>query len=298
MNNQSTSIGRPEVESFFDSQTNTISHVVIDKETNKVAVIDSVLDYEANSAEIYYDSANRIIDFIEKHGYQVEWIIETHAHADHLSAAPYIQEKLGGKLAINKNINIVQDVFGKVFNFGTEYAKDASQFDYLFEDEETFKIGNLNAKVIHTPGHTPADSTIVIEDAAFVGDTLFMPDFGTARCDFPGGSAEDLYDSIQKIFTLPKNTRLFMCHDYLPEGRTEFKWETTVAEQIENNIHVSKNKNKSEFVELRTKRDKTLNMPKLIIPSIQLNINAGKLPKAEENQTQYLKIPLNKFNKL
>ena len=298
MNNQSTSIGRPEVESFFDSQTNTISHVVIDKETKKVAVIDSVLDYEANSAQIYYDSANRIIDFIEKHEYQVEWIIETHAHADHLSAAPYIQEKLGGKLAINKNINIVQDVFGKVFNFGTEYAKDASQFDYLFEDEETFKIGNLNGKVIHTPGHTPADSTIVIEDAAFVGDTLFMPDFGTARCDFPGGSAEDLYDSIQKIFKLPKNTRLFMCHDYLPEGRTEFKWETTVAEQIENNIHVSKNKNKSEFVELRTKRDKTLNMPKLIIPSIQLNINAGKLPKAEENQTQYLKIPLNKFNKL
>lgn len=298
MKNQSTSKGKVLVESFFDEKTNTISHIAIDKETSFVAVIDSVLDYEANSAEIYYESANRIIDFIKQNNYKVQWIIETHAHADHLSAAPYIQEKLGGKLAINKNIKIVQNEFGKVFNFGTEYAKDASQFDHLFENNEKFKIGNLNAQVLNTPGHTPADSTIIVEDAAFVGDTLFMPDFGTARCDFPGGSAEQLYDSIQKIFELPKKTRLFLCHDYLPQGRTEYKWITTIEEQIEKNIHVSKYKNKKEFIEMRNQRDKTLNMPKLIIPSIQLNINAGKLPKAENNDIQYLKIPLNKFNNL
>jgi len=298
MKTQSTSLGNPEVESFFDPNTNTISHVVIDRSTNKVAVIDSVLDYEASSAQISYESSQKIIDFIQLNNFQVEWIIETHAHADHLSAAVYIQEKLGGKLAINSNIKTVQDVFGKVFNFGTEYAKDASQFDHLFEDEEEFKIGNLNAKVIHTPGHTPADSTILVEDAAFVGDTLFMPDFGTARCDFPGGSAEKLYQSIQKIFSLPANTRLFLCHDYLTKNRNEYKWETTVAEQKKHNIHVGQEKSKDQFVKMRSQRDKTLSMPKLIIPSIQININAGKLPKAETNQTQYLKIPINKFNQL
>lgn len=298
MQTQSTSLGNPEVESFFDSNTNTISHVVIDRSTNKVAVIDSVLDYEPSSAQITYESSQRIIDFIQTNNFQVEWIIETHAHADHLSAAVYIQQKLGGKLAINSKIKIVQDVFGKVFNFGTEYAKDASQFDHLFEDQEEFNIGNLKAKILHTPGHTPADSTILVEDAAFVGDTLFMPDFGTARCDFPGGCAETLYQSIQKIFSLPPNTRLFLCHDYLPNNRQEFQFETTVAEQIQHNIHVGKHISQAQFVKMRNDRDKTLSMPKLIIPSIQVNINAGKLPKAENNQTQYLKIPINQFNHL
>lgn len=292
---QSTSNGTPIVESFFDKNTNTVTHIAIDPSTNKVAIIDSVLDYEPHAAKTSFESANRIINFIEKHNYQVQWLIETHAHADHLSAAPYLQEKLGGKLAINAKIKVVQEVFGKIFNFGTEFARDASQFDHLFEDNEKFKLGNIDAHVIYTPGHTPADSTVIIGDAAFVGDTMFMPDFGTARCDFPGGSAETLYNSIQRIYQLPDQTRLFMCHDYLPQGRTEFAWETTVLEQKNNNIHVAQNKDMQTFIETRTARDKTLGMPRLIIPSIQVNINAGKLPAKEENGTSYLKIPLDKF---
>ena len=295
MKTRSTSTGTPLVESFFDTNTNTVSHVVIDQSTNQVAIIDSVLDYEPNAAKTSFESADKIISFIKENNYQVQWLIETHAHADHLSAAPYLQSKLGGKLAINAKIKIVQEVFGKIFNFGTEFARDASQFDHLFQDNEKFKLGNIDAHVIYTPGHTPADSTVIIGDAAFVGDTMFMPDFGTARCDFPGGSAETLYNSIQRIYQLPDQTRLFMCHDYLPAGRTEFAWETTVAEQKAHNIHVATDKDKQSFIETRTNRDKTLGMPRLIIPSIQVNINAGKLPAKEDNGTSYLKIPIDKF---
>jgi len=289
------SVGTPTVHSFFDPVTHTVSHVVVDETTMKAAVIDSVMDYEPNSAKISFESADRLIQFIQKNGWEVEWIIETHVHADHLSAAPYIREKLGGNLAIGESITVVQEVFGKVFNFGTEFQCDANQFDRLFKDGEGFKLGSIDAYVLHTPGHTPADMTYVIGDAAFVGDTLFMPDFGTARCDFPGGSAETLYESIQKIFELPEETRLFMCHDYLPKGRTEYEWEATVKAEKEQNIHVGQGHGKEEFINMRSKRDASLGMPRLIIPSIQVNINGGRMPKAEENGTAYLKIPINQF---
>lgn len=284
----------PKVHSFFDSATNTISHLVVDEATKACAVIDSVLDYEPNAAKISFESADAIIELIEKQGLHLEWIIETHAHADHLSAAPYIQQKLGGKIAIGESIKIVQEVFGKIFNFGTEFARDASQFDHLFKDGDTFMLGSIQGRAIYTPGHTPADMTYVIGDAAFVGDTLFMPDYGTARCDFPGGSAETLYESAQKIFALPESTRLFMCHDYLPQGRKDFAWETTVGEEKEKNIHLGRvaGKSKAEFVQMRAARDATLGMPHLILPSIQVNIQAGRLPKAENNGVSYLKIPL------
>ncbi len=295
MKNFSTSSGTPIVHSFFDDATNTVSHVIVDKTTQKCAIIDTVLDYEPNAAKISFISADKIINFVQKNNLKTQWILETHAHADHLSAAPYIQQKLGGTLAIGEHIKKVQEVFGKVFNFGTEFERDASQFDHLFKDGETFKVGNIEAKALHTPGHTPADLVYVIGDAAFVGDTLFMPDFGTARCDFPGGSAEEMYASVQKIYTLPDETRIFLCHDYLPEGRTEYIWETTVAEQKKNNIHVATNKDQADFIKMRTERDTKLGMPKLIIPSIQTNICAGNLPQAEENGTQYLKVPINKF---
>jgi len=290
-----TSPGTPSVHSFFDIATNTVSHIVVDQETHMCAIIDTVLDFEPNAAAISFASADKIIDFVQKEGLKVEWIIETHAHADHLSAAPYIQQKLGGTLAIGEHIKEVQEVFGKVFNFGTEFQRDASQFDHLFKDGDTFMLGNIKARVMHTPGHTPADMTYIIGNAAFVGDTIFMPDFGTARCDFPGGSAETMYQSIQKIYSLPDETRLFLCHDYLPEGRDEYVWETTVAEQKSQNIHVAMDKSKDTFIEMRTTRDAKLGMPKLIIPSIQTNIRAGHLPNAEDNGTQYLKVPINTF---
>ena len=292
MQTYSISKGTPEVHSFFDTDTNTVSHIAIDTKTNKAAIIDSVLDFDPKAGRTSLESANKLIEFIKSNSLEVEWLIETHAHADHLSAAPYLQKELGGTLAIGENIKIVQEVFGKIFNFGTEFARDASQFDRLFKDNDTFKLGSIDCKVIHTPGHTPADTTVIIGDAGFVGDTLFMPDFGTARCDFPGGSAEDLYDSIHKIYQLPDQTRLFMCHDYLPEGRNTYAWQSTVAEQKKSNIHVKIENNKQEFVQMRTKRDKTLSMPRLILPSVQVNINAGKLPPAEDNGTQYLKIPI------
>ncbi len=295
MKTTSSSKGTPTVHSFFDAFTNTVSHVVVDESTGKAAIIDSVMDYEPNSAKISFESADRLIQFVQENAWEVQWIIETHAHADHLSAAPYIQEKLGGILAIGEHITIVQEVFGKVFNLGTDFERDASQFDKLFKDGETFKLGSIDAHVIYTPGHTPADMTYVIGDAAFVGDTLFMPDFGTARCDFPGGSAETLYSSIQKIFALPEETRLFMCHDYLPEGRSEYVWETTVKEEKERNIHVSQEHDKNEFIKMRTERDATLGMPRLIIPSIQVNVRGGRLPQAEDNAVQYLKVPINQF---
>ena len=285
----------PKVKAFFDENTFTYSYVVTDPDTKKCAIVDSVLDYAPNSGRTSTKSADEIIKYVTDNGLDVEWILETHVHADHLSAAPYLKAKLGGKTAIGSHVTNVQEIFSGVFNAGPEFAKDGSQFDHLIEDGDGFKIGNIEAKAIHTPGHTPACMTYVIGDAGFVGDTLFMPDYGTARCDFPGGDANTLYDSIQKIFALPEETRLFMCHDYLPEGRNEFVWETSVKEQKERNIHVGANRPETEFVEMRQKRDSKLDMPKLIIPSIQVNIQAGKLPASEGNGTSYLKIPINKF---
>ncbi|PIZ30744.1 MAG: MBL fold metallo-hydrolase [Alphaproteobacteria bacterium CG_4_10_14_0_8_um_filter_53_9] len=283
----------PHVKAFFDHDTNTVSYVVNDPATKVCAVIDSVLDYNPDAGRTQANSADEIIAYIKAKGFTVEWILETHAHADHLSAAPYLQEKLGGTLAIGENITVVQNVFGKIFNAGTEFQRDGNQFDQLFEEGDAFKIGSLEAHVLHTPGHTPACLTYVIGDAAFVGDTLFMPDYGSARCDFPGGDARVLYQSVQKLFALPPETRLFMCHDYLPEGRTTHQWETTVAEQKAHNIHLHEGVIEDEFVAMRTARDAKLGMPRLILPSVQVNIRAGHLPEPEDNGTSYLKIPIN-----
>ncbi len=285
---------KPEVTAFFDEQTNTISYVVKDPASSACAIIDSVMDIDYAAGRISYESANEIIKFVQDNGLKVEWLIETHAHADHLSAAPYILQKLGGKLGIGENIKIVQEVFGKVFNEGTEFQRDGSQFDKLFKEGDTYQIGSMTGFAMHTPGHTPACMTHVIGNAAFVGDTLFMPDGGTARADFPGGDARQLYRSIKKVLELPDTMRLFMCHDYAPDGR-EIKWETTVAEEKANNIHVRDGISEDEFVRMRTERDATLDMPRLIIPSIQVNIRAGKLPPAEDNGTHYLKVPVNKL---
>jgi glyoxylase-like metal-dependent hydrolase (beta-lactamase superfamily II) len=285
----------PAVQAFFDKDTNTVSYVVSDPATQRCAVIDSVLDYDPASGRTSTTSADALITYVQAQGLTVDWMLETHAHADHLSAAPYIQEKLGGTLAIGENIKIVQDVFGKIFNAGTEFQRDGSQFDKLFNEGDTFKIGDIEAHVLHTPGHTPACLTYVIGDAAFVGDTLFMPDYGSARCDFPGGDARALYRSVRKIFALPPETRLFMCHDYLPAGRTDYVWETTVAEQRAKNIHLHDGVSEDEFVAMRTARDAKLGMPRLILPSVQVNMRAGHMPEPEENGTSYLKIPVNKL---
>lgn len=293
MKTPTVSNGAVDVYSFFDPFTYTVSHIVVDPKTNKAAVIDSVMDYEPKGASISFESADRMIDFIKENGFEVEWVLETHAHADHLSAAPYVQEKLGGKIAIGEKIKVVQNVFGKIFNEGTDFARDASQFGRLFKDGDTFKLGLVDVRVMHTPGHTPADITYIVGDAAFVGDTLFMPDFGTARCDFPGGSAHKLYDSIQQIFELDDDMRLFMCHDYLPDNRDEYAWETTVKEERERNVHVGDGADKESFVEMRESRDETLDMPRLIIQSIQVNMRAGNLPEPEDNGTSYLKTPIN-----
>ncbi len=286
---------RPDVKAFFDEDTFTVSYVVTDPATRRCAVVDSVLDYEPESGRTSYRSADAVIAHVKAHGLTVEWLIETHVHADHLSAAPYIKEKIGGRLGIGENITIVQDVFGKIFNAGTEFQRDGRQFDHLFKDGEEFTVGTLPAHAIHTPGHTPACMTWVIGDAAFVGDTLFMPDFGTARCDFPGGDARQLYRSIQKIFALPDETRLFMCHDYKAPGRDEYRWETTVGEEKRHNVHVHEGVSEDEFIAMRTARDKTLGMPRLIIPSVQVNMRGGELPPPEDNGTRYLKVPLNVF---
>lgn len=286
---------RAEVKSFFDKNTHTVTHVVSDVETNSCAIIDSVLDYDPHSGRTSHYSADKLISYIKNHNLTVEWILETHIHADHLSAAQYLKSKLGAKIAIGTGIQEVQETFGKIFNLGDEFKRDASQFDKVFSDTEEFKIGNLNAKAIHCPGHTPADNAYLIEDALFTGDTIFMPDFGTARCDFPGGDAGKLYDSIQKLFKLDKSTRLFLCHDYLPQGRADFVWETTIGEQIEKNIHVNNKISREEFIKMRTARDSTLGMPRLIIPSVQVNMRAGILPPKENNGISYLKVPLNQF---
>ena len=284
---------KPEVKAFFDAATNTISYVVKDPTSNSCAVIDSVMDIDMAAGAITYDHADLMISYIQKNNLDLQWIIETHVHADHLSAAPYIQEKLGGKMGVGEGITIIQNEFGKFFNEGTEFQRDGSQFDVLFKDGSTYKLGNMDAYTIHTPGHTPACMVHVIGDAAFVGDTLFMPDGGSARCDFPGGSADELYDSIQQVLSLPDGMRLFMCHDYGPNGRN-IQWETTVGEEKKHNIHVGGGKTKADFVKFRTERDAQLSMPKLIISSLQVNMRAGVLP-TDENGNPQLKVPLNKL---
>jgi glyoxylase-like metal-dependent hydrolase (beta-lactamase superfamily II) len=280
----------PDVTGFFDEATNTISYVVKDPASNACAIVDSVMDIDYAAGRISYASADRIIDHVEKNGLKVEWLIET----DHLSGAPYLQQKLGGKIGIGDRITIVQDTFGKIFNEGTEFERDGSQFDRLFADGDTYMIGTMPAFAMHTPGHTPACMTHVIGDAAFVGDTLFMPDGGTARADFPGGDARELYRSIKKVLALPDNMRLFMCHDYAPDGR-DYRWETTVSEEKAANIHVREGVTEDSFVEMRTMRDATLSMPRLIIPSIQVNMKAGELPEPDDSGKRFLKVPLNIF---
>ena len=284
---------RPTIAGFFDEATFTVSYVVHDPATCEAAIIDSVLDYEASSGRTSFASAERIIEYVTTKNLKVVWHIETHAHADHLSAAPYLQQKLGGKMAIGKEIVRVQEVFGKLFNAGTEFERDGSQFDHLFVDGETFSIGTLKGIAMHVPGHTPADMAYIIGDAAFVGDTIFMPDFGTARADFPGGDARQLYGSIRRLLSLPRETRLFLCHDYKAPGRDEFAWETTVGQQRDGNIHVRDGVSEDEFVTMRTTRDATLSMPNLILPSVQVNIRGGRLPDPEDNGVSYIKIPVN-----
>ena len=283
---------KPEATGFFDEQTNTISYVVKDPASTACAVINSVMDIDLAAGRITHEGADRIVAHIQERGLELEWIIETHVHADHLSAAPYIQEQLGGKLGIGENIIIVQDTFGKIFNEGTEFQRDGSQFDRLFGDGDSYTIGSMTAYAMHTPGHTPACMTHVIGDAAFIGDTLFMPDGGSARADFPGGDARALYRSIRRVLSLPGEMRLFICHDYGPNGR-EIKYETTVADERVHNIHVKDGVTEDEFVTMREARDKTLQMPKLIIPSLQCNMRAGQLPPKDDDGKTFLKVPVN-----
>ncbi|MDB2388005.1 MBL fold metallo-hydrolase [Alphaproteobacteria bacterium] len=286
-----------QIKGFFDKLTSTISYVVYDKFSKECAVIDSVLDFDYSSGSIDYLNAENIISFIEKNNLSLIWLIETHVHADHLSAAPYIQKKLGGKIGISEKISDVQNIFGKTFNAGTEFQRDGSQFDKLFKNNDEYQIGQISCKVIDTPGHTPACTAHIISDSIFVGDTLFMPDLGSARADFPGGDARTLYKSIKKILSYPDNFNIFVCHDYPPSNR-EAKWSTTVGEQKKNNIHVKDTISEDEFVRIRETRDKTLNMPNLIIPSIQVNMRAGNLPPSEDNGDVYLKIPINSMKNL
>ncbi len=286
---------KPFVKAFFDEATNTVSYVVREPEGRACAIIDSVLDFDHASGRTDTRSADAIIDYVESEGLTVEWILESHVHADHLSAAPYIQEKTGGKIGIGRNITVVQDTFGKVFNEGTEFQRDGSQFDRLFEEGDSFHVGQMRGDVLHTPGHTPACLTYVIGDAAFVGDTLFMPDFGTARCDFPGGSSSTLYQSIQKILALPDETRIFVGHDYKAPGRDEYAWETTVGEQKALNIHIGQGKSIEDFVQMRDARDATLGMPRLILPSLQVNMRAGQMPPPDDKGDIFLKLPVNKL---
>lgn len=286
---------KPDVTAFFDEATNTVSFVVRDPSGSACAIVDSVLDFDFSSGRTDTASAEKIIVFVRAEELDVQWILETHVHADHLSAAPYLQERLGGKIGIGDNIRVVQDTFGKVFNEGTEFQRDGSQFDALFVEGDSFHIGQMRADVLHTPGHTPACLTYVIGDAAFVGDTLFMPDFGTARCDFPGGSSEMLFASIQKILTLPDATRIFVGHDYKAPGREDYAWETTVAEQKARNVHVGSGRDRAEFVEMRDARDATLDMPRLIIPSLQVNMRAGQMPPADPEGNVFLKVPVDKL---
>ncbi len=283
----------PTVKTFFHPSSNTFSYVVSDPATRKAAVFDSVLDYEAASGRSSHTSADELIAWVQAKRLTVDWVIDTHVHADHLSAATFVQTQLGGKLAIGEHVRAVQDTFGKLFNSGSEFQRDGSQFDHLFSDGERYMIGEVEAFAMHTPGHTPACMTHLIGDAAFVGDTLFMPDYGTARCDFPGGDAATLYRSIQRIFALPASTRIFLCHDYKTATRENLLHETTVDAERSDNIHVHDGISEAEFVAMRTKRDATLSMPQLLLPAVQVNMRAGQFPPAEDNGVRYLKIPLN-----
>ncbi len=283
-----------DVTAFFDEATFTVTYVVVDPQTKRAAVIDPVLGYDAKSGWTNTGRADEVAAFVTERGLTVDWLLETHVHADHLTAAPYLKEKLGGRTGIGDRIGVVQDTFRKVFNAEADFAADGSQFDHLFADGETFHIGGIEARVMHTPGHTPACVTYVAGDAAFVGDTLFMPDYGTARCDFPGGDARTLYRSIRRTLSLPPETRLFMCHDYAPNGR-DYAWETTVAAQNAGNVHINAAVSEDEFVRMRTERDAKLAVPVLLLPSVQINMRAGVLPPPEGNGISYVKIPLNTF---
>ncbi|MBB2168314.1 MBL fold metallo-hydrolase [Gluconacetobacter aggeris] len=283
----------PVVRTFFDEATFTATHVVHDPATRQAAIIDSVLDYEAASGRTSHTTAQKVVDYVRDAGLEVQWQLETHAHADHLSAAPWLQAQLGGRLAIGTEIVRVQSVFGKIFNAGTEFARDGSQFDRLFRDGDRFSIGGIEAIALHVPGHTPADMAFVIGDAAFIGDTLFMPDYGTARADFPGGEARQLFRSIRRLMALPDATRVFLCHDYKAPGRDHFAWETTIGAERQGNIHVHDGVSEDDFAAMRTARDATLSLPNLIMPSVQVNMRGGRLPEPEENGTRYIKIPIN-----
>jgi glyoxylase-like metal-dependent hydrolase (beta-lactamase superfamily II) len=283
---------RAVVRSFFDEDTFTVTHVVSDPATAKAAIIDSVLDFDPASGRTSHASADDVIAYVEREGLEVEWLLETHVHADHLSAAPYLQERLGGTLAIGRHILTVQQVFGRIFNEGTRFARDGSQFDRLFDDGDRFRIGSIEAIALHVPGHTPADMAYVIGDAAFIGDTLFMPDYGTARADFPGGDARTLYRSIRRLLSLPGRTGLYLCHDYKAPGRDIYAWQTSVADERAHNVHVRDGVSEDDFVAMREARDATLGMPRLILPSIQVNMRGGHLPEPEDNGTRYLKLPV------
>jgi glyoxylase-like metal-dependent hydrolase (beta-lactamase superfamily II) len=282
----------PVVRTFFDEPTNTASHVVHDPATRRAAIVDSVLDYDAAAGRTSTASADTIIQYLHTTGLSVDWRLETHAHADHLSAALYLEENVGGLLAIGREIIRVQEVFGKIFNIGREFARDGSQFDRLFDDGSRFAIGTIPALALHVPGHTPADMAYVIGEAVFVGDTLFMPDYGTARADFPGGDAGQLYRSIRRLLALPDETRVFLCHDYKAAGRDDYAWQTTIAEERAGNVHVHEGVSEGDFVAMRKRRDASLGMPKLLLPSVQVNIRGGHLPEPEDNGIRYLKIPL------
>ena len=284
---------RPGVTAQFDPATNTVSYIVVDPGTRQCAVVDSVLDFDYASGRTSTESADRIISAVREAGHEVEWVLETHVHADHLSAAPYVQECLGGKIGIGEQIVEVQEAFGKIFNEGTRFQRDGSQFDRLFRQGDRFRLGGIECAVLETPGHTPACITYVIGDAAFVGDTMFMPDFGSARADFPGGSAGTLYDSIQKILALPGNIRIFVGHDYKPPGREDFAWETTVEEQQANNVHFGAGTSREDFVRIRTERDSKLGMPRLIVPSLQVNMRGGRMPEPDDDGNTFLKVPVN-----
>jgi glyoxylase-like metal-dependent hydrolase (beta-lactamase superfamily II) len=283
---------KPHVEAFFDEATFTVSYVVSDRETRKAVIIDSVLDYDPASGRTSTQSADAILDYLQREGLSVDLILETHVHADHLTAAPYLREKTDAPVAIGDHITIVQEIFGSIFNAERQFRRDGSQFDRLLKDGDRFQVGNIEGRAIYTPGHTPNCMTYVIGDAAFVGDTLFMPDYGTARCDFPAGDARALYRSIHKIFELPPATRLFMCHDYKAPGRDQYAWETTVADERAKNVHIHDGVTEDQFADMRTKRDAELDMPRLILPSVQVNMRAGALPPAEDNGVHYLKIPV------
>ncbi|OBP14429.1 MBL fold metallo-hydrolase [Rheinheimera sp. SA_1] len=286
---------KPGIQEFFDPDSNTYSYVVFCQQTNNAAVIDPVLNFDAAACRTATHGVTQITDYLQQHQLTLQWILETHVHADHLSAAPYLKQQLGGSTAIGRHITEVQQVFAGVFHTEPEFCCNGSQFDHLLDDNEQLPLGELSIQVLHTPGHTPACVSYLIGDAVFVGDTLFMPDYGSARCDFPGGSAEILYQSAQRLFALPKETRMFLCHDYKAAGRNEFCFQTTIGEQINANIHLHQGVSQAEFVQMREQRDATLSMPKLMLPAVQVNMRAGQFPKAEENGVQYLKLPINRF---